>query len=147
MSLDTSKLMSIKSAQMSTIRFPCVLIVDDDADDRELLTSVLSSINKDILFITAHDGLEALKAIEDLIFLPHLIMLDLNMPRMGGKDFLREIKRHPKFSKIPIYIYTTSADIRDQEETKGLGAQAYFVKPTNYSGVVYVATNVLSQMT
>jgi len=120
-------------------------IVDDDAEDRDLLMEALYSIDKGGKCFTEKNGEEGLqKLAEDIIPLPDYIFLDLNMPRLNGKQFLIEIKKIKRFSHIPIVIYTTSADAKDREETKQLGALYYITKPYGFDEICNALLSVFS---
>ena len=109
-----------------------LLLVDDDIDEHELFADVLHQVNKDILFLGAKNGLEAISKLEKLQpSIPDAIFLDLNMPVMNGKQFLTRIKAMPLYSQIPVYIYSTSSNIEDKQETLKLGATNFFTKPDN----------------
>lgn len=111
-------------------------IVDDDAEDRDLLIEALGSIDKGGQCFTAKNGEEGLqKLAENKIPLPDFIFLDLNMPRLNGKQFLMEIKNIKRFSHIPVVIYTTSSDAKDKEETKKLGAVCFTTKPDSFDEI------------
>ncbi len=111
-------------------------IVDDDAEDRDLLIEALYSIDKGGQCFTAKNGEEGLqKLAEDVIQLPDFIFLDLNMPRLNGKQFLIEIKKIKRFSHIPVIIYTTSSYANDREELKLLGAFDYIIKPDSFKEI------------
>lgn len=69
-----------------------ILIVDDDEDDKEMFIEVVSEIDNSTNCIQASNGYEALEILEKNISLPDLIFLDLNMPRMNGKQCLQSIK-------------------------------------------------------
>lgn len=114
-----------------------VLFVDDDEDDKLVFGTALNLIDKGIMYLTASDGLEALKLLkEDLVLLPDLIFLDLNMARMDGFTCLQEIKRTSELQQIPVVILTTSINPRDKEKALTLGAQNFITKPSTYSGLV-----------
>ncbi len=120
-------------------------IVDDDAEDRDLLKEALFSIDKGSQCFIAKNGEEGLqKLTEDEIPLPDFIFLDLNMPRLNGKQFLIEIKKIKRFSHIPVVIYTTSADANDREETKQLGAFYYITKPDGFDEICNALLSVFS---
>ncbi|HVG16463.1 MAG TPA: response regulator, partial [Chitinophagaceae bacterium] len=81
-----------------------VLCVDDDADDREIVCFTISKIDSSLRVVHAEDGLEALDYLtrakeEDT--LPCLVILDINMPRMDGKQTLAEIKKDNQLSGVP----------------------------------------------
>jgi CheY-like chemotaxis protein len=105
------------------------LLVDDDEDDREIFCLALQHVAPSINCITASDGLEALSILKDRSFVPDYIFLDLNMPRMDGKECLKEIRRHGHLTHVPVIIFSTSSTDRDREETKNLGASSFITKP------------------
>lgn len=109
-----------------------VLLADDDPDDRDLFLEAVSA--PDITAETVVNGvalLEHLNACDDGN-LPHCIFLDLNMPSMGGKEALQEIRGNSRLQSLPVIIYSTSFNRRDVDETFALGANRYLVKPTSY---------------
>lgn len=105
------------------------LLVDDDEDDREIFCLALSEADPSLTCITASDGVEALSILREKSFLPDYIFLDLNMPRMDGKDCLREIRKQTHLANVPVIIFSTSSADREKEETKRLGANSFIVKP------------------
>jgi len=120
-------------------------IVDDDAEDRDLLMEALYSIDKAGQCFTAKNGEEGLRKLaEDLIPVPDFIFLDLNMPRLNGKQFLIEIKKIERFSHIPVVIYTTSSDATAREEMKRLGALYYITKPDGFDEICNALLSVFS---
>ena len=124
------------------IDMACFLI-DDDEDDREIFTLALEDANRSYKCITAVNGKDALEKLHaDQTFIPDFIFLDLNMPVMNGKQFLKEIKTIPRLAHIPVVIYTTSSYEKDIEETKQLGATHYIVKPSS----IDTLTKILSEL-
>ncbi|HMI79410.1 MAG TPA: response regulator [Ferruginibacter sp.] len=107
-------------------------IVDDDPDDQELFIEALQEIDESCKCITAFDGEEALEKLNDGMPQPDFIFLDLNMPRMNGKQFLAEIKNNEKIKDIPVIIYSTSSDKKDMQETSELGAVHFLQKPNRF---------------
>jgi CheY-like chemotaxis protein len=63
--------------------------------------------------------------------MPMVIFLDLNMPKMDGRECLKEIKNNDRLKDIPVVIYTTSSHLRDIEETRNLGAKGFISKPSS----------------
>lgn len=105
------------------------LLIDDDKDDQEIFKLALQDINGQIECITVDNGVEGLEMLEaDDTLVPGYIFLDLNMPRMNGKDCLAALRNIPRLADIPVVIYSTSSDPRDVRETKALGASDYIVK-------------------
>ncbi|MBS1603436.1 MAG: response regulator [Bacteroidetes bacterium] len=109
-----------------------ILIVDDDADDLQFFTDAVAEIDSNVSCITAFNGIEALQVLEAASPRPDYIFLDLNMPKMGGKQCLRHIRNNPLFQSIPIIIYSTSRRPEDVEEVRAAGAAAFIVKPNKF---------------
>ena len=87
-----------------------VLLVDDDEDDLVILQDVISTLIPSVRFETAKNGSDALHALDKLTRLPHLVFLDVNMPRMDGKECLTRIRNNPKLTDLPIVMYSTAFD-------------------------------------
>ena len=114
-----------------------VLFIDDDEDDKLVFGHALSAVDQNILYLTASDGQEALKILQnDLVILPDLIFMDLNMPKMDGFTCLDHIKKNSDLKEIPVMILSTSTNPRDVERAKSLGAKNFITKPSTYTGLV-----------
>ena len=111
---------------------PCILIVDDEPININILTELLKSNYK---IIAAKSGASALKRLSDGLR-PDLILLDVIMPEISGYDVCQQLKSNPETHEIPI-IFSTSA-IKPEEETKGLelGAIDYISKPISPAVVI-----------
>jgi CheY-like chemotaxis protein len=118
------------------------LLVDDDDDDKELFEEVLLETDPSASLQTAANGLEALALLNhSTARLPQLIFMDLNMPRMGGKECLRRLKGDDRLKHIPVVIYTTSTLPSHGREMMQEGALAYIAKPTSIQSLrVLLAT-------
>lgn len=124
--------------------FTCFLI-DDDLDDQEIFMLALKDLDKPIDCVTAEDGAMALQILrDDPAFIPDYIFLDLNMPRMDGKQCLSEIKKDTRLRGIPVIIYSTSSDPRDIQETKQLGASDYIIKQTSIGALRKILNTFLN---
>jgi len=110
-----------------------ILLVDDDEDDRDFFRSVLTSIESSLVYQAAENGQDALQKLNSGIPLPDLIFLDLNMPVMGGKQFLAEVKKRSHLKDIPIVILSTSSDKATISDTIDLGAVEFLTKPNKLS--------------
>lgn len=110
-----------------------LFLVDDDMDDHEIFKSALAKVGGDLALLTATDGYEALDVLSTSNTLPDYIFVDLNMPRMGGLQFLKEIKQTETLKNIPVIIYTTSSSPVDMAKTKELGAVSFVTKPSRFS--------------
>lgn len=111
-----------------------VLYADDDVDDKNWLHEACKALDSylDIHFV--NNGNEVLEFLEQLSEdeLPALIVLDLNMPELDGKQTLQRLKKHPVFKQIPVIIVTTSSNLLDKEVCKRLGAALYMTKPDTH---------------
>jgi CheY-like chemotaxis protein len=112
-----------------------ILLIDDDGDDQLLFIDAIKSIDVNINCKTANDGESAFKMLYIAPSIPDLIFLDLNMPRMSGKQFLSRIKKIPRLKDIPVIIYTTSHQEIDEIETKKLGALYFLSKPYTFDEI------------
>jgi len=74
---------------------------------------------------------------------PFVILLDLNMPKMNGIEFLKVIKAHPELKTIPVIVLTTSKERRDVLDSFELGASGYMVKPVDYSKFVEILSKIM----
>jgi CheY-like chemotaxis protein len=107
-----------------------ILIVDDDEDDRDLLTWAIHDIQSSINCIMARSGQEAMKGLRANKYpRPNLIFLDLNMPGLNGFQCLSEIKQDIFLQDIPVVIYTTSKRKEDEARARSLGADYFITKP------------------
>jgi CheY-like chemotaxis protein len=119
-----------------------ILLIDDDQDDKYFFSKALEEVNEDIKLITAAEGREAFEKLK--FTQPDLILLDIIMPGMNGENFLREIKKQPLLSHIPVIIYTSSLSIFDEKEMLNKGAVEVFIKPVNFKDTVNQIERILS---
>lgn len=121
-----------------------IFLVDDDTDDQEIFCNVLENISTTIECFTAVNGHEALQKLISGAVKPDLIFLDLNMPLMNGKEFLRAIKKMEGLKQIPVIILSTSSDSETIHETKMLGAKDFVTKPDKFSMWEKILRDLLS---
>ncbi|SEV98452.1 Response regulator receiver domain-containing protein [Chitinophaga arvensicola] len=125
-------------------KYTSVLLIDDDIDDRMIFGEVLKELAPDIIYHEAINGEDALiKLNNDLV--PDLIFLDLNMPRVDGKQFLAEIQQQDRLKHIPVVIYSTSSHESDKKETRELGASYFLTKPNSLHELTHILTDLLQQ--
>jgi CheY-like chemotaxis protein len=113
-----------------------ILLADDDVEDQVIIEDGFQEIGCGDRTHYANNGEEALAYLETCYvesILPSLIILDLNMPRLNGTQTLRAIKKDPRFSHIPVYIYSTSLNPIEKDECLLMGAQGYVIKPVTYT--------------
>jgi CheY-like chemotaxis protein len=123
-----------------------ILIADDDADDRLMAKEALEECRLANPVEFVEDGAELLDylrargryAARGQTRRPGLIILDLNMPKMDGREALREIKADPLLRRIPVVVMTTSKAEEDIYRTYDLGVNSFITKPVTFDGLVAV---------
>lgn len=121
-----------------------LFLIDDDRDEHELFEDALRDINTTIELVTAKNGIEAFEKLQARqVNVPDLIFLDLNMPKMDGKQFLREIKARMEFKEIPVYVYTTSSNPKEKTEVLEMGAAHFITKPGTFIELCQTLRNVV----
>lgn len=121
-----------------------LFLVDDDMDDQEIFKSALAKVDEDLALLTATNGYDALQVLSSATKLPDYIFVDLNMPRMSGLQFLKEIKNNNTLKNIPVIIYTTSSNPNDIAKTRELGADDFITKPARFSDLCRLLQSLLS---
>jgi CheY-like chemotaxis protein len=112
-----------------------ILLVDDDFDDCELFTEIVRGIDPSSKVLCLHDGVEALKYLHaDDAVMPDMIFLDINMPRMNGKQVFLVLQQDERLNKIPVVIYSTWIADNEAEYYGVYGVQC-LVKPSTYKGL------------
>lgn len=116
-----------------------ILLADDDESDRMLFKEAFEELEIKTIVHTVNDG----KQLMDYLtkkgnHMPHLLFLDLNMPRKNGLQCLKEIRSSKKLRDISVAIYSTSASEKDIEETFLNGANVYIKKPNNFNALKQV---------
>ena len=117
-----------------------VVLADDDEDDRALLQRAWRECGVASSLTTVSDGVELLEylrhgesdGVPSEPPRPGLILLDLNMPRMDGREVLRELKADPMLRRIPVVVLTTSKADEDIRCSYDLGAGSYISKPVGF---------------
>jgi len=133
---------------MEKIKPATILLVEDDPGDQKLITVSLKNQKLGNKVHIAGSGEEAMDFLyqrgkySDWALQPDLILLDLNMPGMGGKEFLRQIKQDEKMKKIPVVILTSSDSDADIIDTYNLQASGYIKKPVELEGFKRVVKQI-----
>jgi CheY-like chemotaxis protein len=115
-----------------------ILLVEDDTLDVMDAKRTLDKMGVLHILQTAKNGEDAidqLKRIEQQTpeYMPDIILLDLNMPKMNGIEFLQRLRANEKWKNIKVFVLTTSEEKEDKDETKKLGVSGYIVKPLKLS--------------
>lgn len=120
-----------------------ILLVEDDVVDVMSVRRALRELNSHHVLNVAGNGEEALAFLRNpQNAQPGIILLDINMPRMSGLDFLRIMKTDEKLRRIPAVVLTTSKEEKDRLESFNLSAAGYMVKPVEYAGFVEVVRTI-----
>lgn len=124
-----------------------ILYADDDLDDKTWVSEANKFLNYllDIDFV--ENGREVFEWLERFKDHPSLIVLDLNMPELDGRQTLQKLKSSEKYKDIPVVIVTTSSNKVDIEICKRLGANLYLVKPDKHSGWQQIVKQLLPYIT
>ena len=124
-----------------------ILMVEDSLDDIEITMEALKNTKINNNLVSVRDGVEAMALLrkegeyEDAAR-PDLILLDLNMPRMDGRQVLEQIKSDPDLQKIPVVVLTTSAAEEDVLKAYELHANCYITKPVGLEQFAKVVTSI-----
>ncbi len=124
-----------------------VLLVEDNPGDADLTRETLETSKIRITISVVVDGTEALayllrRAPYTAAQQPDLILLDLNLPKMGGREVLAEIKRHPGLRAIPVVVLTSSDAEQDISKSYELGANCYVTKPVGLDAFQNIVRSV-----
>ncbi|MBF0395207.1 MAG: response regulator [Desulfobacterales bacterium] len=104
-----------------------ILVIDDSSTIRKMVQYSLQP--KGHTMVLAEDGVDGFEKLEEEEEGFDIIILDINMPRMDGLEFLKKIQQSPSYSSIPVIILTTEGQNADKDKAFKLGAKGYFVKP------------------
>jgi CheY-like chemotaxis protein len=116
-----------------------VLLVEDNASDEALALRALRKTNIGDNVVVVRDGAEALdyllgpdRDLPDVRAMPHLVLLDLNLPKIDGLEVLRRIRADERTKLLPVVILTSSGEERDIISSYALGANSYVRKPVDF---------------
>jgi CheY-like chemotaxis protein len=123
-----------------------ILLADDDPDDRILTTDAIKEIGINTQLQFVENGEELLQYLQrkdkfenpKSSPIPSLILLDLHMPKMDGREALKIIKSHPQLKRIPIVVLTTSRAEEDIFKTYELGVNSFITKPVTFDSMVEI---------
>lgn len=127
--------LSLPGKNRITMHKHTILLVEDDELDVISVERSLQKIDSEYNLQTAYNGIEALDMLKNTNTeaLPAVILLDLNMPKMNGIEFLRIIRNDIKLKDIRVFIMTTSSESTERAEAEELGISGYIIKPLSYT--------------
>lgn len=112
-----------------------ILLVDDDEGDTFIIEDLLDELDFELHLNIVRNGLEAFAYLQKNSA-PDLILLDLNMPKMDGRQFLQKMREAPHYAHIPVVVLTTSDARKDIEQTYASGCNSYLIKPSGIQGLL-----------
>jgi CheY-like chemotaxis protein len=123
-----------------------IFLAEDDMDDQELLIDAMSQYDGNLTFQTVTNGKQAIVLLGSLPHnsLPSLIILDYNLPELNGAQILEMLNHQERFQPIPKVVWSTSNSELYKNRCLALGAKAYFVKPSDLTGIQNLAKEMLA---
>jgi DNA-binding response OmpR family regulator len=120
-----------------------ILLVEDDHVDAMTVKRALKELNITNMLDVVHNGEEALTFLNNPENeKPGIILLDLNMPKMNGIEFLQIAKKDDNLKSIPVVVLTTSKDDQDKVDSFNFGVAGYMIKPVDYRKFVEVVRTI-----
>jgi len=122
-----------------------ILLIEDDRDDVELLQEALNTNDVIYEMQVIYDGSEAVDFVRNCTVCPDVIILDYNLPKVHGKEVLKEIKASPFLKNIPVLVLTTSSSKQDKDYAYEMGASKFLIKPITMAEMRHT-TNTIEEI-
>lgn len=120
-----------------------ILLLEDDEIDVQNIKRVFSKLKFSNNLFVCEDGEKGLEwLVKHINDLPGLIILDLNMPKMNGIEFLQKIKEDKRFVRVPVMVLTTSAEQQDLQKCYDMSVSGYMVKPLDFKEFVHMFESI-----
>ncbi|MEF3083018.1 response regulator [Luteimonas sp. SMYT11W] len=127
-----------------------ILLIEDNPDDAELTRIAFAEAAIDSQLVVVGDGAEALDylfaqgkyAARDAADLPSIVLLDLNLPKLDGREVLQALRANPATRGLPVVVLTTSTEPFDVEASYALGVNSYIRKPVDFQKFVEVVKQI-----
>jgi two-component system, response regulator len=124
-----------------------ILLVEDNSDDVELTLRAFEKCQVVNKIVVVRDGGEALEYLfgtgahegRDVTLMPEVVLLDLNLPRIGGLDVLRRMRADARTRRLPVVVLTSSNEEQDLIRSYDLGANSFVRKPVDFAAFVNAA--------
>ena len=124
-----------------------ILYVDDDEDDRVIMAASVERVNPNVEVVLAENGLEALEwlksAQESASRLPCLIVLDLNMPFLDGRETFQRLREDTGLQKVPVIVFSSSENPGDKAQFTALGIE-FLTKPSSIANMSEIVNHMIS---
>lgn len=124
-----------------------ILYVDDDHDDLMLIADAFEKYTDHLRVVHANNGLEGLSALAKMQAngsLPCLVILDINMPKMDGKEMLQRLRTNSGFKHLPVILFSTSSSVKDKQFAQNFDAD-FITKPVNFSNLQSLIAEFVSR--
>jgi CheY-like chemotaxis protein len=130
---------------------PNVLLVEDNPADINLVEEALEEAKLDCCLHIMRDGVRAFEFLEQLDSeperpAPHVVLLDLNLPKTGGEEVLKRVRMSPRCGDVKVLIISSSDAPSDRERVMKLGATDYFRKPSTLAQFMLLGTKVRAML-
>jgi CheY-like chemotaxis protein len=130
--------------QTATTNGKVILVADDDVDDQKLISDSFVDIHSGCVTEVVFNGQQAIERLANPdLPKPCLLILDLNMPVMGGMETLQHIRANRDLDSLPVVVLTTDNSKESKKKTLTLGANDYIVKPNDYHTLTVVAEKMM----
>ncbi|HUR09991.1 MAG TPA: response regulator [Flavitalea sp.] len=120
-----------------------IFVTDDDADDFLFLRDAIAELDNTVILEHVTSCGELIQLLEEGK-IPDLIFLDLNMPKISGRDCIEKLREEARYRDVPIIIYSTSKSIKDVDFCYEKGANFYLVKPNTFRGLISSIEKVIA---
>jgi CheY-like chemotaxis protein len=122
-----------------------ILLAEDDEDDRLFFKEAISELKINSELTIVNDGVQLMNYLHQKdVVLPHLLFLDINMPRKNGMKALQEIRNDEKLKDLSVAMYSTSSAQKDIEAALANGANIYINKPSDFDQLKRIITKAVS---
>ncbi|MGV3546706.1 MAG: response regulator [Pedobacter sp.] len=132
---------------MKKMYHPLILIAEDDPEDPLMLKDAFSEINQNAVTFL-NNGKLLIEHIQKLLLhneMPNLVVIDLNMPVLDGRDVIKELRKSDQTKNIPLVVLSTTKNKEDIDLVLELGANQFFTKPASFEDLVNITTNMASK--
>lgn len=121
-----------------------ILLIEDDSDDVELFTDALNRNQQAHSIQLLQDGMSAVTYFSETDRCPDVVVMDMNLPRLHGREVIRHIRSKSLFDNVPVVVLTTSSATDDRNYVLSQGATAFIVKPSTLDGLLEMARQVVA---
>lgn len=128
------------------LKIKSILLAEDDSDGQEFITESLLNIDGSLTIDVVSNGNDVLRFLQTCTDaqLPHLLILDYNLPERDGAEVLQMLTQHKRYNALPKIVWSTSNALQHKDHTLALGAMCYMVKPSTITGIEAIARQMLT---